>query len=370
MHHTHAFGVGCFHFGYRKVSPFEFSTLQYIEDVRAALASLPSLSELAISFDEAFAGSLVVTDELSSLQDGEIFPRVMRLEISFTIFIPHRVQAELFPDEPGAMRTTTETFRIKLKDSYHGPATFVECVDSAEGCSPSDSVRLLRVYLKREFAKLSTPVVFESLGPSPFHANFYLQPSETEDHEILMEEIKHRGYNDLVFKYSDAASADEVLEFLYDELSDELGLFYDIQCRAVRLMRQGDSLTSDWQTLQSLTESSPAVYNMRARLRIHRNAQILVSHAYTLQAQFAIEEEQVKRDIASTYEKGTTTYLDAFVRNRSERLPSYPVDSILKWAEHVEGASFKQAEIAAVILSAIGGGVIGSLATLITSRSA
>ncbi len=370
MHHTRAFGVGCFHFGYRKVSPFDYTTVKYIEDVRAALASLPSLSELAISFDEAFADSFLMTDELTSLEDGEIFPRVMRLEISFTIFIPHRVQAELFPDEPGAMRTTTETFRVTLKDSYHGPATFVECVDSAEDCSPSDSVRLLRVYLKREFAKLSTPVAFESLGPSPFHANFYVRPGETEDYEIQMEEIKRRGYNDLVFKCGDAASVDEVLGFLYDELSGELGLFYDIQCRAVRLMRQGDSLTADWQSLQSLTESSPPVYNIRARVRIHRDAQRLVSHAYTLQAQFAIEEKQVERDVASTYDKGTTTYLDAFVRNRSERLPSYPVDSILKWAEHVEGVSFKQAEIAAVVLSALGGGVVGSLVTLLTSRGA
>lgn len=71
----------------------------------------------------------------------------MALAIAFTLFIPHRVQAEAFSDEPGAMRTTTETFRITLNDSYYGPVTFVECVDPAEDCHPSDSVRLLREHL-------------------------------------------------------------------------------------------------------------------------------------------------------------------------------------------------------------------------------
>lgn len=368
MHTTRAFGVGCFHFGYRKSVPFDFSTAQYSDDVRTALASLSSLSELEISFDEQFATSFVVSEALPVLMDGDYFPRVIHLAVSFTLFIPHRVQAELFPDEPGAMRTTTEIFRVSLQDTFHGSATFVECVGATEDCSPSDAVRLLREYLTREFSKLSTDVTFKYLGPSPFHANFYLRPALTEGHDLLMEETKKRGYNDLIFSYNPAASTDDVLAFLYDELADELGLFYDIQCRAVRLMRLGDGLTSEWLELQSLTERHPPIHHLRTRMRIHSEAQAIVSHAYTLQAQLAIEERQVERDIASTYDKGTPTYLDAYVRARTERLPTYPVDSILKWAEHIEESSFKQAEIAAVVLSAIGGGVIGSVATLLASR--
>jgi len=368
MHKIRAFGVGCFHFGYRKSIPFDYSTATYIEEVEAALASLPSLSELEVSFDEAFTSSFVVSESPPVLMDGDYFPRVMRLAIAFTLFIPHRVQAELFPNEPGAMQTTAETFRVTLQDSFHGTSTFVECVDASEDCSPSDAVRLLREYLRREFSKLTTAITFEYLGPSPFHANFYLRPSLTDGHDIFMEETKKRGYNDLVFSYNPIAASDEVLAFLYDELADELGLFYDIQCRAVRLMTLGDSLTSEWLELQSLTEQYPSIYNLRARLRIHSESQAIVSHAYTLQAQLAIQERQVERDVASTYDKGTPTYLDAYVRGRVGKLPTYPVESILKWAEHIEGASFKQAEIAAVVLSAIGGGVVGSVATLLASR--
>ena len=78
-------------------------------------------------------------------------------------------------------------------------------------------------------------------------------------------------------------------------------------------------------------------------------------------------ERQVARDIAETYRKGTATYMENYVRDRAQRLPTYPLDSILAWARHIEEGSFKQTEIVAVVLSALGGGIVGSLATLLSS---
>lgn len=323
---------------------------------------------MKVSFFEELSEPFEVTDAAPSLRDdGDYFPPVMGLEITFTLFIPFRVQSELFPNEPAGMRTTTEKFRVTVRDSFHGPSSFVECIGATSECSPSDSVRLLRVYLEREFKKLATPVSFEFLGPSPFHANFFLQPGGNEEHGLEFEETKQRGYNDLIFKYNEKQSVDEVLDDLFDELCDELGLFYEIQRRAVSLMKAGDSLTANWQTLQTITTPSPGLLDVWSRIRIHRDAQALVSDAYTLQAQYSVEEQQVQRDIASTYEKGTTTYLEGHVCDRSEKLPVYPVESIIKWAEHVVGSSLKQTEIAAVVFSAIGGGIVGSVLTSLMS---
>lgn len=372
MKPNRAFGVGCFHFGYRKTVPYRFSASDYVSDVKMALSSLSSLSELDVTFFEELCEPFDVSDATPNLlEDGDYFPGVMGLTITFTLFIPFRVQSDLFPNESVEMQTTTETFRVSVRDSFHGPSSFVECVGATDQCSPSDSVRLLRVYLEREFEKLATPVSFEYLGPSPFHANFFLRPGEaTLDQSFVLEETKRRGYNDLVFKYTESQSPEKALDDILDELSDELSLFYEIQRRSVRLMRAGDNLTADWQALQSIATPSLGLFNVRSRIRVHREAQALVSDAYTLQAQYAVEEQQVQRDIASTYEKGVATYLEKYICDRSEKLPMYPVESIVKWGEHVVGTSLKSAEIAAVVLSAIGGGIIGSLLTSLMSRGA
>lgn len=369
MDPNRALGVGCFHFGYRKAVPYRFSASDYVSDVKKALSLLSSLSELEISFFEEYCEPFDVADEAPTLSDeGDYFPGVMGLTITFTLFIPFRVQSELLPNESFERQTTTETFRVSVRDTFHGPSSFVECVGATDKCSPSDSVRLLRIYLKREFEKLATPVTFECLGPSPFHADLFLRPSETSlDQTFVLEETKRRGYNDLVFKYSQNQSPDKALDDLIDELSSELGLFYEIQRRAVRLMNAGDKLTAHWQSLQSIVTPSLGLFDVRSRMRIHREAQALVSDAYTLQAQYAVEKQQVQQDISSTYDKGVATYLKKYVCDRSDKLPMYPVESIVKWGEHVVGTSLKSAEIAAVVLSAIGGGIVGSLLTSLIS---
>ena len=370
MNPNRAFGVGCFHFGYRKVAPYRFSVSDYIADVKKALSSLSSLSELDVSFFEELCEPFDVADETPTLsEDGDYFPGVLGLAITFTLFIPFRVQSELFPNESVEMQTTTETFRVSVRESFHGPSCFVECVGATDKCSPSDSVRLLRVYLEREFEKLATPVSFEYIGPSPFHADFFLRPGEASlDHPFVLEETKRRGYNDLVFKYSQDRSSDDALDDLFDELSVELSLFYEIQRRAVRLIHAGDNLTDHWQALQSIVTPNLGLFDVRSRMRIHRDAQALVSDAYTLQAQYAVEEQQVQRDVLSTYEKGVATYLEKYVCDRSEKLPMYPVESIIKGGEHFVETSLKWAEMAALLLSAIGGGFVASLLTSLISR--
>lgn len=368
MQRSHAFGVGCFHFGYCGEIPFKFETSRYVDDLKRALHSLPSLSNLEVSFEETLAQSATISEAPGRLRDGELFPYVSFLSISFRLFIPLRLQDELFPDEIMSSQTTTQNFNVSIRHGYHGPIAFIECADVGDQCSPSSSVRLLREYLKREFAKLSTPVSFEFIGPSPFHANFFTEEADLSGDEVVLVEVKNRGYNDLVFQHKKRDSSREVLDFIYDELCHELDLYYDIQRRAVRMMRKGNALVQEWQALQALSETNIRAWNLKARLSLHRGARQLVSRSYTLQAELDMEEKQVSRDIAETYGNGVDVYMEAAVRRLGSGLPIFPVETILRWAQHLEEGSFKQAEIAAVMLSAIGGGVVGSLVTLIGSK--
>lgn len=369
MNENCAFGIGLFHFGYRKKVPYKFSTSDYVETLRKTLLSLPSLSELSITCHEEFSESHIVTEEVpENFDDGSYFPDIAGLKITFSIFIPFRIQTELFPSLRGGIQTSTETFRVSILDSFYGPSSFIECVGANENCRPSGAVRLLREYLRREFKKLSGPITFETMGPSPFHANFYLQPGEAEEFELILEEAEHRGYNDLIFKYSNKQVAEEVRDELFHRLADELGLFYEITRCNMRIMVAGQNLISDWQTLQSKLTPRPSLFNAPKNICIHREAQALVSNGYAFQAQYAIEMQQAKNDIETTYRKGVPTYLEKYIRNSFQQINKYPVESIISWGEHMVGASFKQAEIIAVVLSAIGGGIVGSLLTSLLGK--
>ena len=105
MNPNRAFGVGCFHFGYRKAVPYRFSASDYVTDVKKALSSLSSLSELDVSFFEELCEPFDVSVETPTLfEDGDYFPGVLGLAITFTLFIPFRVQSELFPNESVEMQ--------------------------------------------------------------------------------------------------------------------------------------------------------------------------------------------------------------------------------------------------------------------------
>lgn len=367
MKMNRAFGVGCFHFGYQKPTPFEFKASTYIEELRTALGSLQSIGDLSATCEENYDYTATIEEDQLSIKDGGLFPYISFLEVVFSVFIPARVQDDTFPGESISARTTTEKFRVTTRHSFHGPVSFVECVDAEEECDPSSAVRLLRVYMSRQFSKVTSAVTFEALGPSPFHADFFIQAGASDMDEIRMEEVEQRGYNRITFFHAPSADSGEVLESVQYEIGHELDLYYDIQRRSVEMMRKGDELIATWSQLQETAEIMPPLWNVRARLQLHRAARNLVLRALTLQAEFAVEERQIAHEIAETYRKGTPTYMEKYVRDRAERLPTYPIGSVLEWARHVEEGSFKQAEIIAVVLSAIGGGIVGSLATLLSS---
>lgn len=364
---TRAFGVGCFHFGYRKPTPFEFKASVFMQELRGALSSLPSISDLSATCEENYDYTAIIEDEQPSIADGGLFPYISFLYVDFSVFIPARVQDDLFPGESISNRTTTERFRVTTRHGFHGPLSFVECIDAREECDPSSAVRVLRAYMAREFSKSATPVTFETLGPSPFHADFFVEGGAADDDDVRMEEMEQRGYNRITFFHDPTSDSGEVLKFIQDELGHELDLYYDIQRRSVQMMREGDQLIEHWSQLQESAEKMPSLWNVRARLRLHRAARNLVLRTLSLQAEFAVKERQIARDVAETYRKGTATYMERYVRDRAQGMPTYPLDSILAWAQHIEEGSFKQAEIIAVVLSAIGGGIVGSLATLLSS---
>ncbi|HWR75691.1 MAG TPA: hypothetical protein VN283_00600 [Thiobacillus sp.] len=358
------FGVGCFHFGYRQQVPFQFRTERYIEALSAALKSLPSVNKLSIDHDENLKQEYHVESATATLNSGEgYFPVVSFLRINLSIYIPFRVQEEVL-ESTGGGSIGTENFSILMLETYYGPVTFIECLNAPVECSPTDAVRLLRMYLKREFKKIEGPITFEYLGPSPFHADFLLRGNPQFDGEFSSQIMPRRGYDQVIFECgTEGLPSDDDLESLYDELDGEVGLFYSIQGRNVAFMKRWSSLVKEWERLRELVEKKVRVINITHRIEIHRASKQLISDAYSFGAELDIARQDREQEMTNEYDKGTPIYLDKFVRRKAEMLPQYPVATVLGWAQHVNEASFKQAEIVAVIFAGLIGGVVGSLVT-------
>jgi hypothetical protein len=119
--------------------------------------------------------------------------------VEFSLFIPHRVQADLFPS--GRLpNTLTEHFRVRVVGTFTGlPIAFVEPDNPTGIPEPSDAVIIVREFLVSQLAMNNSPLTLQILGPSPVHADFYVLDSEIEQ-ERIKSEFKRRALSYLELK--------------------------------------------------------------------------------------------------------------------------------------------------------------------------
>lgn len=129
--------------------------------------------------------------------------------IGFTITIPKRIQAEIYP--PG-FGLTGERFQFITVYASSGPVTFIRGIDSADP-SPSKYVVLIREFLIAELEKLDSTLSVKAVGPSPFWGNFTLSPSTEISSDFAANwKTNQRGYDDIEIFYN-ADSIDNGQEY-------------------------------------------------------------------------------------------------------------------------------------------------------------
>ena len=173
-----SFGVGCFHFAPRQMSPENFSRDVFVADLKMSLESINSVKDVSIEGFEWFSGgdASFVLDGPAYMADsiGEgpgLFPHAVTSTIQFEIFIPMRLQRELL--ETSDPMTNNESFRVTIYYLDYFPVTLVRGVEQ-HTTDPSHAVVLVRRFLETEFSNgKELPIDFQSLGPSPFHTNFF-----------------------------------------------------------------------------------------------------------------------------------------------------------------------------------------------------
>jgi len=368
-----AFGIGCFHFGLRTAPSGRMSATDYIGILKNSLGLIKSISAINIDYSEAVGEEIF---ELTGLtpdlgEGGNCFPYLTFFELSFEIFIPFRVQSEILECPPDSVSTTTEHFRFKLINNYAMPVAFVECIGASRESSPSSAVVLLREYLKKELEAQSGNIRLETLGPSPFHADFFLLPQQTQKTKRQAGQsqfqcsLQHQeGYDEIVFNYDNKFATEEESknELLYT-IDGELDLFYEI-------VRYEACKINGWQEIETKVQILLKLQrqkNLQGWLKKLFQRGPLIDEIVCLLSQYngtnLFVDTSLNESYGSRYDTGghfLKYYVDAQMKNREK----YPVSDIADLVKFIDDRHGKIWENFFVLIAAILGGIMGSLVTI------
>ncbi|UZE12972.1 hypothetical protein [Pseudomonas sp. B21-053] len=369
-----AFGVGCFHFSIKDSTEHEISVKDYIDEIVKTLQKLTTASDVSISFDESIKYEKInTTPPNPRINDGEqCYPTIPFLNLTYKIYIPSRIQAELIGIPERNLDTGTENFKITIRHEWHGPVSYVECLSATEDTRPSTAVQVVREYLKKEIQKLETFLEYDFLGPSPFHANFYLNKAEietekkSEDAAFTLNETKTPGYNILNFKYDphEFGSENEALEELQETLADELSFFYELNKEAYSSFKK-------WMEIQETTHAildyeekknnKNAIKKIIEKPKLFRKA---FKDIGLFKGHLIFMKGQTERNYASVYKSGKRdTYLQEYVDQELSEHSEYPLNETSELIKYFDQKNSKTIELLTILSAGILGGIVGSTIT-------
>ena len=370
------FGVGCFGFGIMKPPPFQLQGGEYVSQLQSTLEKISTISDINIETGRDFeAFSFEFENNIPELDEGYGFfpPPSLDLEISFKLYIPARIQKQLYDGIELAIQPC-EKFHVTIRNTYHFPVTFVELLEDTTEYDSSSGVVVVRKYLEKEFKNIDSELIrFESLGPSPFHANFMLCKDSENEHKnhlgFRCEISQQRGYDRVIFyykpEYFDTLSS--ARDILFYELGDELGVFYKTVLSDVVRMHKWYSLN---ERVQNVLSAQKQKGMFRICLNLARNYREIHDIAIEL-CQFEANElmclSEAEKDFKDFFTDTAIPYLEPFLKKQIESLNRYPCRQIRDVLGLLETRRSNLAGAIIVLISAIIGGAVGSLITLLAA---
>ena len=358
------FGVGCWDFGIRCKLSSSISVDQYVDLLEKGLESISSLNNLNIQRRSDHIGitKIVSKNEIHNDEETEIFSHHNVWSITFDLFIPFRIQKEVGINYRKS-DIKTENFKIYILHDYHNPIVFVELLSADEPFAPSSAMVVVREYLERECQKSSHDLVFSCLGPTPFHADFYIEAGAVQniDDTFEIQELASRGYSDITFLYHPSLfdTVQDAFKELIFELKNELGLFYEIQ-------RNNSILYDSWDRIGKLVNDLT-----EHPKRIVRHGQNIRKLSILL-AKFEVDrisdEHYIQDNFRKLYGKGLSTYLKNYVKAEIAGRPIFPARPITDLIGFIEGRRLKVLEFLVVLVAAVVAGGIGSLITILINQ--
>src|SRR5260370_36744481 len=148
--------------------------------------------------------------------------------ISFNIIVPLRFQEKYTMG--GRTADGVETFHVKVVYEGSMPVTYIHYTlkggeDEARNYSPSTAVVVVRKFLEEKLDGHPT-VLFQMLGPSPFHADIFIDRITPTTTEVAKDLTRHGdAHRTLYFRSVEKSSNARVADFASQHQSG-LSAFY------------------------------------------------------------------------------------------------------------------------------------------------
>ena len=376
MKQTMCFGIGCVHFGLTVELPYEFTPGRYVELLEQCLSELDTVTDIAVTQSSiASHRERTLTTQPPSMSDGHLFPVGALEGIEFSLRIPRRTQNEIMAAIYGRQYQWkglgTDHFRIKTKYFYDGPVTLVQCldVDNQAARSPSRAVVVIREYLEEKLKEHHSGLRLETVGPSPFHANFFVYEQEDVLDGSRIDHETRPGY-DVVNMYLHPDLVNDPTEWVFGVLGAHLSFYYSLKRANVRRMRSWARIE---RTLRDVHESTPgrrALWSKRMFGR-HRRILKLVSEVMAFRTKMIFERRSLASGRSNLQEKfDRVEFLEEHIAQTFEdTFFEYPTSEVLELAEFHEQRDAKWRDRLYLAFAALLGGTVGAAITQWLNRN-
>ncbi len=222
----HSFGVGCFHFQKKTKLIGQNPGRVYLDEIEDYLKQDNLIKEVVFSdFTETqYIGEFVENNfsESSDLSEIEYpYPHFMSGTISIKMTMPFRLQKEYGARFLGSLKS--ENLEITIVYGGHFPVVYVS-TDVIED-DPSAAVSLLWKHMKKNLAE-KNGIDFHMLGPSPFHADFFIYETDERKYDVEYEESY--GYDIVNFYIQKGRNLQDVKFDCQDRIKQEISTYYSI----------------------------------------------------------------------------------------------------------------------------------------------
>ncbi|WP_153474989.1 hypothetical protein [Pseudomonas lactis] len=365
-----AFGVGCFHFSLKDDIDKEISGQEYINEITNTLKKLTTASEVTISFDEDIKDEKIDTSSPNPrIREGDqCYPPINYFHLTFNIYIPSRIQAELINLSEKYLDTCTENFKITVRHEWYGPVSYIECLSATDNTVPSTAVQVVRKFLTKELQKMETFLEYDFLGPSPFHANFYLKKIDAaiDDPSFTLNETRSRAYNTLKFNYNPHKFKDEdkALEELQETLAEELSFFYQLNKNATFSLKKWGEIQDTTHSILELQEKTNKKNIIKRTIEKPKLFQKAFKDIGLFKGHLIFMKGQVASNYAAIYKSGESeTYLQEYIDQEISEHPEYPLNETSELIKYFDQKNSKTIELLTILSAGILGGIVGSTIT-------
>ena len=364
------FGIGCFHFGISTKNSFKFNGNEFLENLKKSLSSLPNLTNLNIVIEDEFKKIEVLLESTTDISEEGYFPYYNNCEISFNLYIPFRIQAELCVITEKQLRTFTENFRVIINYGYYMPVVIVETIDSTKKeNSPSQSIQIVREFLEKQINVKNSEIKFQSLGPSPFHCDFFLTEEKEEffENELLKKNlIIQTGYDILEIFYNNEYFDDinDAFEYVQAILFNEFDFYYKFVQYRVEKIRNWSEIQDD---LQKILDSQKT-NGLKGLYEKNVKRQSLISDILTKTINFEgrqiFIEDLLHNQQKETFKDSDIHLAKDFIEIELKEKKQYPTKQVIDLVTFFENRRVKNMELTIVLVASILGGIIGSIITI------